>query len=271
MALPLLSLRAAGVGSRQTDRIVLGTVLGTAAVATFDIADRVNQLSFVLLGVTTSALIPAATNALNRPSLNPSALLRSATAWSAAITLPTCAVAIALAEPLTEAIGGSGIDHGAAAALRWLALSTAMATIYAAGFEMAIGAGSAPQLAPLAFITLIVNVVATLLLVDRFGVPGATAASAIATGAILPAVAARVSAPFGSSSRELVAAATPGLVAAAAGGLGAKLLYETAGAMPSVPRLIGAGVVGGLTATAVIGATFRLVPSSLRPDSSGAR
>ena len=60
LALPLVALRATGVGYRQLDKVVLGLIIGTVATAGFDVAEKANLVALTLLGIGTSALIPAA-------------------------------------------------------------------------------------------------------------------------------------------------------------------------------------------------------------------
>jgi O-antigen/teichoic acid export membrane protein len=209
--LPLLALRATGVGYRQLDKVVLGLVVGSVAVAGFDIADKVNLAALTVLGIATSALIPAAAHGLRTAPERTRALALRATEWSALLTLPLVGFVFGAATPLAEAIAGEQIP-GAPAAIRWLALSTGVSVIYAATFEMAIGAAAASRLVRISLIGLALNLVGTVVLARAYGLPGSAAATFFAAAIITPIVARICADVFGHPTWALLRAVIPALI-----------------------------------------------------------
>lgn len=244
--LPLLALRATGVGYRQLDRVVLGIVVGAVAVSGYDVADKVNLAGLTVLGVATSALIPAAASHRARAPDRLPVLAGDATRWSALVAAPFVGLALGAAEPIGRILAGTDLP-GAPAAVRWLALATAVAFVYAAAFEMTIGTGSGRRLVPAALAGLGLNLVATVLLARRFGLPGSAAATFLATVAVAVPVlracgpAVRLGAP------GLVRAAVPGVGLCAATGV---VAWSATGVLGDTPAL--ALAVGGAAALTLV-------------------
>ncbi len=242
--MPLLALRATGVGYRQLDRIVLGLVVSTVAVAGFDVAEKVNLVALTALGAATSALIPAAAFGLRTDRDRTRALAVRATRWSAAVTVPLAAFAFGAAGPLARLVAGSDIA-GATAAIRWLAAATVVSVVFAAAFEMAIGAAAARRLVPVSLGGLALNLVATVILARRYGLAGSAAATFVASVAVLPVVARICGEVFDHSTAVLVRACAPGY------GLGLVVALVAAGAVAALPGLAGL-VLGAVVATIVV-------------------
>ena len=248
--MPLLALRATGVGYRQLDRVVLGLVVSTVAVAGFDVADKVNLVALTALGAATSALIPAAAHGLRTDRDATRVLAVRATRWSAAVTIPLAAFVFGAATPLARVVAGTEVA-GVPAAIRWLALSTLASVVFAAGFEMAIGAAAARRLVPVSLGGLALNLVATVVLAERYGLAGAAAATFAAAVAVMPVVARICGEVFDHSTAVLVQACAPG---AAIGSVVVAVAFGATAVLPGVGGLVlgaaGAGlvVVGGLLA-----------------------
>jgi O-antigen/teichoic acid export membrane protein len=243
--LPLLALRATGVGYRQLDRVVLGLVVSTVAVAGFDVAEKVNLVALTALGAATSALIPAAAFGLRTDRERTRVLAVRATRWSAAVTVPLAAFAFGAAAPLGRLVAGSDIP-GATAAIRWLALSTIVSVVFAAGFEMAIGAAAARRLVPISLGALALNVIATVILARRYGLAGSAAATFVAAIAVLPVVARICGEVFDHSTSVLVRACVPGYA------LGLVVAACAAGAVALLPGIVGLAVGAFLSAVVVL-------------------
>jgi O-antigen/teichoic acid export membrane protein len=243
--MPLLALRATGVGYRQLDRIVLGLVVSTVAVAGFDVAEKVNLVALTALGAATSALIPAAAFGLRTDRDRTRVLAVRATRWSAAVTVPLAAFVFGAAGPLARLVAGSDIA-GATAAIRWLAAATVVSVVFAAAFEMAIGAAAASRLVPVSLGGLALNLVATVILARRYGLAGSAAATFVAAVAVLPVVARICGEVFDHSTAVLVRACLPGF------GLGLAVAVTAAGALALVPG-VGGLVLGASVSAIVVG------------------
>ncbi len=247
--LPLLALRATGVGYRQVDRVVLGLVVGVVAVTGFDVADKVNLAALTVLGAATSALIPAAAHGLRTDRARTEGLVLRATRWSALVTLPCAAFAFGVAAPLGRMIAGTPIP-GTTAAIRWLALSTIVSVVYAAAFEMAIGAAAARRLVAVSVGGLVLNLGATVVLARRYGLAGSAAATCLAAVAVTPIVARICAGVFRHRSSVLVRACVPAFaLGAAVAGLGAAV---TAVRDDATGVAAAAGLCGLLTAVVLL-------------------
>ena len=242
--MPLLALRATGVGYRQLDRVVLGLVVSTVAVAGFDVAEKVNLVALTALGAATSALIPAAAFGLRTDRDRTRGLAVRATRWSAAVTVPLAAFAFGAAAPLAHLVAGTDIA-GATAAIRWLALATVVSVVFAATFEMAIGAAAARRLVPVSLGGLALNIVATIVLARRYGLAGSAAATCVTAIAVLPVVARICGEVFDHSTAVLVRACVPGF------GLGLAVAACAAAAVAILPGIPGLAL-GASVATLVV-------------------
>ncbi|MEA2702773.1 MAG: hypothetical protein QOD63_718, partial [Actinomycetota bacterium] len=240
--LPLIALRITGVGYRQLDKLALGALVGVVATAGFDVAEKANLVALTLLGVATSALIPAAAHALRRGPDGASRLALDATKWSALAAAPVAGIVIGLAGPLSDVIAGSHLP-GVPAAIRWLALTTIVACVYAAAFEMSIGAGAARKLVPFSVAGLVINVGATLVLVRAYGLPGSAAASFIATATVAPWVTRITAEAVGQRVRALVLIVLPALGVASVAAAGS---WWAAGSGEGFGALLRGGFVGGV-------------------------
>ena len=209
---PLLAMRAAGVGYRQIDRIVLGILATTVAVAGFDVADKLNLVALTMLGIATSALIPAAAVNARRAPADNAALVRRATKWTAIVTLPITGFVFGAAVPLCHAIAGTDIP-GAVAATRSACGRRSRRLGLRREAEMAIGAGAGWALARWPLVALGVNLVGSVVLARAYGLAGSAAATAIATSVAAPAVTAVCARMLGVRPRDLLPASTTGFVA----------------------------------------------------------
>lgn len=261
--LPLLALRASGVGYRQLDRIVLGVVVGAAAVSGYDVADKVNLAGLTALGIATSALIPVAAHGLRHHPDRTRRLAREATRWAALVAAPLVGFALGAAAPLARVLAGDPVP-GTAAAIRWLAFATAVALTYAAAFEMAIGAGAGRRLVTPSLVGLTLNLVATVLLARRFGLPGSAAATFLATLAVAPAVLRACGRSLSQRPTELLVASAP------AAGLAAGVAAAGWAATRALPDTGALAVTGAITLAATM-ATLLVVWRHDRPAAFLAR
>ncbi len=251
-ALPFAALRITGVTFRQLDKVVLGLVATTVAVAGFDVAEKANLAPLAILGVATSALIPAAAARRRTDWAGTQALVARATRWSSTAAMPLAAVAAAVAPSLARLVAGTHID-GAAAAMRWLLLSTILAAVAAAGFELAMGIGGARRLAPISIAGLVVNVVATVALARAYGLAGTASASFLAVAFEVPLQVMVISRLFDLRPSALISAAGPGLILAVVGFAPA---FVVGGHGSDVGSLV-QGAAAGLLAVALAAAAMR--------------
>src|SRR2546430_164291 len=122
----LFVLRVLSVAYRQMDKVILGVILTVSAVASYEVAVRVQAALFLVIGLGGSALLPAASLArLDRRVMR--ALFLRATAYSAALFLPVSIAVCLLARPVV--LGWAGDRQGAAVSptrlfAAWVALAT---------------------------------------------------------------------------------------------------------------------------------------------------
>lgn len=245
--LPLMALRISGIGFRQFDRIILAAVVGPLAVAGFDAADKLNLPGLTMLGIATSALIPAAAHGLRTNTERTRSLVLEATRWSALVTLPAAVAGIAAA-PAFALLAGLDDRRAITIAAAFLALTTVVATVYASAFEMTIGAGAGRRLVWVSIVTTVANLVLTIVLASRFGIAGSASASFLTTLVAAPIVLRICGATFEHEGRDLARAAFPALAVGLA--VAVPCLAATL-ALRAVPALILIGLIVALTYVAI--------------------
>lgn len=170
------------------DRFLIAAFLGAGAVgvyaAGYGLGDRLIDILFVWLSV---AIWPMTIRALEREGEAAAReVARRAAAIMAAVTLPAAVGLILVAEPLTTLMIGGAMRAEAALILPWIAgaaLLRGMMTYY---FHEAFTLKRRPGLmAALMAAAALLNLLLNLVLIPRFGIYGAAAATVIAYAAAL--------------------------------------------------------------------------------------
>lgn len=242
-------VNATGVLHRTMDRIIVGVTFGPAPVALVEIATQIqNGVQSVL---TASAYATTATapwlHARSESDRLRSLLLRG-TKLSILVTLPAAAVAIVLADPLVHAWMGQA--HAVAAGLTAVAtIAVVMAAPLQVGSIVLQGVGRAGVVLRAAIAAVVVNLVASLVLVHVTGVVGVFQATLLGSLVLAVPLTRGVLRVGGVTGREFwLRAVAPTLLPAGSATLGAACGLLVDGAWPSL--LVGtvlAGIAWGAT------------------------
>jgi len=236
-------LRPLGVLHRTMDRIIVGAVLGPAAVSLVEIATQVQNGAEAILSATAYAVVPTAawlTARGDRKTMHE--LLHRGTKYSLLVTIPVGTVAAMLAGPLVRI--WLGRRYGEAAGLAAVAL---LITIITAPTQVAsnllLGVGRATDILRAAGMAIVVNLVLSLVLVHITGIVGVFQATLLASIVLVPALLRSVLRSVGSDlSSFLRDAVAPVLLPTAA--LVAVTGIAVALPLSDLPTLAVGGVLG---------------------------
>lgn len=177
----VFALQVAGTMSRQqADKLIIGVFVGTAAVALYDIAAKLNTLASVLTGVTVSAVLPVAAeiNAVGDQTHLRDLFLRGTKLISTLIA-PITTVLIVLAVPFITAWFGPGFEEAGRIAQLLLA-SQLLLPLYQLGDQILIGKNRFSVWVRGGMTLAAFNVALSLVLVQFWGPIGVAAATLIA-------------------------------------------------------------------------------------------
>jgi O-antigen/teichoic acid export membrane protein len=243
-------LRPLGVIQRTMDRLVVGAVLGPAAVSLVEIATQVMNGADAILSASSYAVVPsAAWLAARRDHHTLRELLHRGTKYSLLVTLPVAAGAAVLAGPLIRVWLGTGYEPAAGLAAVAL-LSVIVASPVQVGSNLLLGVGRAADILRAAGAAIVVNLALSLILVHVIGIVGVFEATLIASAVMVPTLARAalrtVGSTFASFLREAVLPVLPPVAA----------LVATAGlvvalGLTDVVTLV-AGTLGGGLAYALV-------------------
>lgn len=165
-------LRLLSVIYGQMDRVILGVVVGVAAVAAYEVVFRVQSLAVLVLTLASPIVMPAAAYNAARADLHKQReLFLRGTRYGIAVAVPVIVAAMMFAEPLLRAWVGEEYAHLAGTAQLFLVFSL-LATANQVGIPMLIGHGRVRRVLALQTVSVGVNLAVSLALVDRYGVKG---------------------------------------------------------------------------------------------------
>jgi O-antigen/teichoic acid export membrane protein len=198
-------LRPLGVIHRTMDRLIVGAVIGPSAVALVEIATQIQNGGDAVLSASSYVVIPSASWLRARgDSGTLRELLETGTKYSLLTTLPIVALAAVLAGPLVRLWVGSGYHHDApglaVVALLYIALTAPLQV----GSNLLLGVGKAGAVLRAAAIAVVVNLVASLVLVHAVGVVGVFEGTLIGTAFLIPPLGRSVLREVGAPAREFV-------------------------------------------------------------------
>ncbi|HEX4493096.1 MAG TPA: oligosaccharide flippase family protein [Acidimicrobiia bacterium] len=234
---------AQGVLHRSMDRVIVGAAIGPEAVALVEIATQVQNAANAVLAAASYAVISSSAWLRSRgdhASLRE--LLERGTRYSLLVTWPFAVGIAVLAGPLIHVwVGGRYHD---AAGLVAVALVPLVAAPFAVGSNMLRGTGRISRVLWPAVAATTVNLVASIVLVNRYGIVGVFVGTIIGTAVLVPSLGRAVLDEYGVTVREFLGqAVVPALVPNL-------ILFAVALATTALLR----GAVVTIAVTAVVGA-----------------
>ncbi|MDQ1532545.1 MAG: hypothetical protein QOF28_306 [Actinomycetota bacterium] len=248
---------AQGVVHRSMDRVIVGAIIGPAAVALVEIATQVQNAANAVLSAASYAVTSSSAWLRSRgDSETLRELLERGTRYSLLVTWPLAVITAVLARPLIHVWVGSRYDD--AAGLVVVALLPLVSAPLQVGSNMLRGTGRINRILWPAVTATVVNVVASIVLVHRYGIVGVFIGTVVGTVVLVPSLGIAVLDEYDiRASTFLREAVVPALVPS---------LLLLAATLATVA--VSSGDVVTITATSVVGlvvytaATLRL---GLRP------
>ena len=225
----------------SADAIVIGTLLGTAAVAVWTVGQRVAELAQQVTNQLNDALVPTVvdSDAVERKD-RLQLIFQQGTRLSLALAMPVCVGVIALADRLIEAWVGPGFADSVF--VTRVLLLTVICRVGTASAGLILKGAMHPRLnAWTNLATAAVNIALSVALIRRFGLPRVAIATFVpvvcaAAFVLFPAACRRVGLPVADAVRQAVwPASWPAVVAAAF--LWATRPLVPAGLLPAVCQL----------------------------------
>jgi len=167
-----LTLRVSSIVYSQMDRVIVGVMLGATAVARYDVAYKLHALAAMVLALAPSALMPAASYLGARNDTERlRALYERGTRLAVAATSAVTLSAMIFAGPLLSVWVGKGYTDLAGTTRLYLVYPL-LVSIHAIGLTMLVGLGRLRQVAALSVASVGLNLVLSVVLVDRLGLIG---------------------------------------------------------------------------------------------------
>lgn len=238
-------LNGTGVVHRTMDRSIVGIVLGPVAVGLVEVATQVqNGVAAVMSASSYAATSSAAwVHARNDRERLRELVLRG-TKYTCLATLPLCALVAVLAPPLVDLWLTDRFRATAglvALAVAYLATQAPLAT----GSNLLVGIGRAGAVLRPAIAAVLVNLVASLVLVRRYGIAGAFVATILSSLVLTPLLARAIAEATGVGVGDLFRRAVLPALAPAAAAAAAAGAVRFLSSSPVVELVVG-GAVGTL-------------------------
>lgn len=244
------ALTGTGVLHRTMDRTIAGIAFGPSAVALVEIANQIQVGATALLSSSTYPVLSSAAwldGRADRGGLR--SLFERSTRYSVLLTLPLCAIVIALAGPFLRTWVGS--DFSDAIGLTQVAVVyVVLAAPLQAGSNLLQGVGQAGMVLRASLTSVLVNLVTSLILVQSVGLVGVFLGTIAGTITLFPMLAGSISQCLGQDSVRTIGAATtsalvPGILAAGCAGAVTRFGW------PDPATLAAGGVLGSGVALVV--------------------
>ncbi len=165
-------LRVAGVVFRQMDKIIIASVLGAAIVADYDIPYKVHAIAALVLSLPASALMPAAANLRSQhDEARLKELYLRGTRMAVGFGTPVTIAALVFTEPIIRSWVGDEFTY-LTGPTRVFMIYPLLVAFHNVASSMLLGIGRMRELVTLGVATTIVNLIISLVLVQKHGLLG---------------------------------------------------------------------------------------------------
>jgi len=180
-------LRPLGVVERTMNRTVVGVLLGPAAVTAVEIATQVQNGADAVLSASSYAVVPSASwLGARRDDATLRALVLRGTKYAVAVTGCVAVLGMLLVAPALRLwVGAAAAGHSETLAVLGL-ISVLMVAPMAVGSNLLLGVNRTGAILRAAAAAIVVNLGASLVLVDRIGAAGAFVATLAANCVVVP-------------------------------------------------------------------------------------
>jgi O-antigen/teichoic acid export membrane protein len=251
----LFTLRLLSTIYHQMDKVIVGVVLGPAAVALYEIANKVNVAAATTSSVSVSAVVPAAAYARRNAAVVRDMYVRGS-CYATALSLPVAVSGFIFAKPLLVSWIGPQAALAAQVAQLFLALE-ALQSVQNVGLAMVFGIGRLRLPLVVTTVVTFANLGLSIVLVHTIGIAGVVAGTLITNGLAWPVMLGYYLRVFATSPRVwLRRIARPNLVALAvqvAVSLPLVLLVAGTRSLPVALAASAASLASSLTAFLLVG------------------
>jgi O-antigen/teichoic acid export membrane protein len=178
-------IRVAGVIYGQMDRIIVGSAIGIAAVARYDVPYKIHAISALVLALAPSAVMPASAllQAQGDDDRIRSLYLRGSR-YAVAMCTPFAIAAMIHARPLIRTWIGSAEFASLADEARVFLLYPLFVSFHVIGVTMLVGMGRIRVLATLAMMSAAINLIVSIALVAPLGLMGVIVGTQVAYASV---------------------------------------------------------------------------------------
>lgn len=252
------ALTGTGVLHRTMDRTIAGVVFGPSAVSLVEIANQLQAGTTALLSASTYPVLSSApwlAQRDDRPALR--ALTDRATRYSVLITLPICALAIALADPFVRTWVGN--QYQEAIGLTQVAVVfVVLAAPLQAGSNLLQGVGEAGTVLRASLASVLVNLAVSVVLVQWVGLVGVMIGTIVGVLALFPLLTRAIDQIL---DRHALTIVVPAVLRAAPPALAAGIVAGAVVLAPWPPGItLAVGGLGGGLAALVIAFVWSVPP-----------
>lgn len=246
----VLIVRIADTVYRQADKTIIGVMLATTAVGVYEIAFNLSLGVSMVLGVTTSALFPAAAY-VSADRARMRALFLRSSAYILAVVAPVLVVAVGFAEPIIDAWVGSALED-AADPTRILMAAVALQALCMGGQTMLMSIGRARPVVLCATGGLLLNVPVSIALANPLGLEGVALGTLLSQAVVAPLLLRTILREFGVSAAEwFTTVVRPVLLPVVAQALAVLALLPYVDGLGSLALVLGVGALTMVPAFAV--------------------
>jgi O-antigen/teichoic acid export membrane protein len=180
----LFTLRLLSTIYHQMDKVIVGIVLGSGAVALYEIANKINVAAATTSSVSVSAVVPAAAYARRNVAVVRDMFVRGS-CYATALSLPVAVAGFVFAKPLLVSWIGPQAAPAAQVAQLFLALE-AIQSIQNVGLAMVFGIGRIRLPLVVTTVVTFANLGLSIVLVHTMGIAGVVAGTLITNGLAWP-------------------------------------------------------------------------------------
>lgn len=248
-------LRLAGTLYRQMDKVILGVALGPAAVAIFEIANKLQLAASLVQSMSVSALMPAAATWRRDAAMLKDMFLRG-TCYTVAVSLPVAIGIFAFTEPLIDDWIGADAE-GASGPARLFLVYLLLNVFHNVGSVMVVALGKLRVMVIATLANVLLNLAVSIALVGPMEIYGVILGTLVGNAVVWPIYLRLYLRTFDVSLREwvrrIVVPILPGLVAQGAVLGGLLLLLADSHNLPVVVVAVLASVAVAVAAFARFG------------------
>lgn len=250
-------LRFLSIIYAQMDRVIVSVVVSVAAVASYEVAFRIQSMAVLVLVMASSAVLPAASyNAARDDAEKQREMYLRGSKYTLALAVPVCLSALLFADRII--VAWVGADYlGSAGTARLFLIPPVLASVNQVGVTMLIGLGRARPVLRLQAVAVGVNLVLSVVLAQLFGIDGVVVGTLVGVVVVwwpyVRLLLRTFEVDVATWARRVVLPNVPGLVVQLAVGVFVLTQARHTGSLVQVALLVGTSCLVNAAVFAVVG------------------